>query len=89
MLIDLNADLGEGAGHDAELMRWITSANICCGAHAGGPEEMRATVELAQRQASSSARTPATRIGPTSAASPWNSSRTLSRVSAFAKSPRS
>ncbi len=50
MLIDLNADLGEGAGHDAELMRWITSANICCGAHAGGPEEMRATVELAQRQ---------------------------------------
>ena len=35
MLIDLNADLGEGAGHDAELMRWITSANICCGAHAG------------------------------------------------------
>ncbi len=49
MLIDLNADLGEGAGHDAELMRWITSANICCGAHAGSPEEMRATVELARR----------------------------------------
>lgn len=50
MLIDLNADLGEGAGHDAELMRLITSANICCAAHAGGPEEMRATVELARRQ---------------------------------------
>ena len=50
MLIDLNADLGEGAGHDAELMRLITSANICCGAHAGGPEEMRATVELARRE---------------------------------------
>ena len=49
MPIDLNADLGEGAGHDAELMPWITSANICCGAHAGSPEEMRATVELAQR----------------------------------------
>lgn len=50
MLIDMNADLGEGAGHDAGLMRWITSANICCGAHAGSPEEMRVTVELAQRQ---------------------------------------
>ena len=49
MVIDLNADLGEGAGHDGELMRYITSANICCGAHAGGPEAMRATVELAQR----------------------------------------
>ncbi len=49
MLIDLNADLGEGAGHDGELMRHLTSANICCGAHAGGPEEMRATVELARR----------------------------------------
>ena len=50
MLVDLNADLGEGAGHDAELMRWITSANVCCGGHAGGPDEMRAAVELARRQ---------------------------------------
>ncbi len=49
MLIDLNADLGEGSGHDADLMRHITSASICCGAHAGGPEEMRAAVELARR----------------------------------------
>ena len=49
MLIDLNADLGEGAGHDAELMGWITSANICCGAHAGGPEDMRIAVAAARR----------------------------------------
>lgn len=47
--IDLNCDLGEGAGHDAELMPWITSANIACGAHAGDPATMRATVELAVR----------------------------------------
>ena len=47
--IDLNCDLGEGAGHDAELMPLITSANIACGAHAGDEATMRATVELAQR----------------------------------------
>jgi UPF0271 protein len=45
--IDLNCDLGEGAGHDAELMPLISSANIACGAHAGDDATMRATVELA------------------------------------------
>jgi len=47
MLIDLNADLGEGAGTDADLMPLITSANVCCGAHAGGPELIWETVQLA------------------------------------------
>lgn len=47
--LDLNCDLGEGAGHDAELMPLITSANIACGAHAGDDATMRATVELALR----------------------------------------
>jgi 5-oxoprolinase (ATP-hydrolysing) subunit A len=47
--IDLNADLGEGAGFDAELMPLITSANICCGLHAGGPMEIAAALALAQR----------------------------------------
>lgn len=47
--IDLNCDLGEGAGHDAGLMPLITSANIACGAHAGDTETMRATVALAQK----------------------------------------
>jgi len=45
--IDLNCDLGEAAGHDAELMPFITSANIACGAHAGDAATMRATVALA------------------------------------------
>ena len=45
--VDLNCDLGEGAGHDAELMALITSANIACGAHAGDEATMRATVALA------------------------------------------
>jgi UPF0271 protein len=49
MRIDLNCDLGEGAGHDAELMPLITSANIACGAHAGDEATMRATIALAQR----------------------------------------
>ena len=47
--VDLNSDLGEGAGADAELMPFITSANIACGAHAGDAGTMRATVELARR----------------------------------------
>ncbi len=47
--IDLNCDVGEGAGHDAELMPFITSANIACGAHAGNLETMIETVELAAR----------------------------------------
>lgn len=39
--IDLNADLGEGFPNDRALLELVTSASICCGAHAGGPEEMR------------------------------------------------
>jgi 5-oxoprolinase (ATP-hydrolysing) subunit A len=48
--IDLNCDLGEGAGHDVELMPLVTSANIACGAHAGSLETMIETVELAAKQ---------------------------------------
>ncbi len=47
--VDLNCDLGEGAGHDAALMPLITSANVACGAHAGDEATMRATVALAQK----------------------------------------
>ncbi len=47
--IDLNCDLGEGAGRDAELMPFITSANIACGGHAGDEATMRATIALARR----------------------------------------
>jgi UPF0271 protein len=48
--IDLNSDLGEGAGHDAEIMNFITSANIACGGHAGDEGTIRATVDLAQKR---------------------------------------
>jgi 5-oxoprolinase (ATP-hydrolysing) subunit A len=47
--VDLNADLGEGAGHDDELLALVSSANIACGWHAGSPEIMRASI-LAARE---------------------------------------
>lgn len=46
MRMDLNADVGEECGDDAALIPLLTSANVCCGAHAGGPDTMRRTVAL-------------------------------------------
>ncbi|HEX6549621.1 MAG TPA: 5-oxoprolinase subunit PxpA [Gammaproteobacteria bacterium] len=46
-IIDLNADLGEGCGDDAAMLRIVTSANIACGAHAGDAETMQRTVQNA------------------------------------------
>lgn len=45
--IDLNADLGEGAPFDAELLQIVSSANIACGGHAGDGESMAVTVRSA------------------------------------------
>ena len=47
-MIDLNADLGEGAGTDDGLLQYMTSANVACGVHAGDAETIRRTVALAQ-----------------------------------------
>ena len=47
--IDLNSDLGEGAGQDDLVMPLISSANIACAAHAGDEATMDATVRLARR----------------------------------------
>ena len=44
--IDLNADLGEGLD-DALLLPLLSSANVACGLHAGGPAIMDRTVVLA------------------------------------------
>lgn len=46
--VDLNADVAEGCGQDDALMTLISSANICCGLHAGSPAEMRKTLQLAK-----------------------------------------
>lgn len=48
MAVDLNCDLGEGAGSDAELLALVSSANIACGAHAGDEAAMRDTVRRAR-----------------------------------------
>jgi len=53
--VDLNCDMGEsfGAwtlGQDAEIMPFITSANVACGFHAGDPGVMRQTVRRALAQ---------------------------------------
>ena len=37
--MNVNSDLGEGAGHDEEILSQIDSANVCCGAHAGSATE--------------------------------------------------
>jgi len=51
--IDLNCDMGEsfGAyklGMDEEVIKLITSANIACGYHAGDPNVMDRTVQMAK-----------------------------------------
>jgi UPF0271 protein len=49
MFVDLHCDLGEGCPHDAELMELITSANVSCGAHAGEPGDIFATLVAARK----------------------------------------
>ncbi|MCP4112587.1 MAG: LamB/YcsF family protein [Desulfobacteraceae bacterium] len=52
MKIDINCDMGESfgtykLGMDEEVIRYITSANIACGWHAGDPLVMDKTVKMA------------------------------------------
>ena len=52
--VDINCDLGESygafkVGNDAEIMPYITSANVACGLHAGDPLTMAQTVALAKK----------------------------------------
>jgi UPF0271 protein len=52
--VDLNCDVGESfgtyrLGTDEEVLRYVTSANIACGFHAGDPATMRRTVATAVR----------------------------------------
>ncbi len=53
--VDLNADIGEsfGAwkkGMDAEVLDFVTSANIACGWHAGDPVTMENTLRIAKNK---------------------------------------
>jgi 5-oxoprolinase (ATP-hydrolysing) subunit A len=49
LCVDLNADLGEGSGHDAELFELISSANIATGFHAGDSDTMHAAISEAKK----------------------------------------
>lgn len=51
--VDLNSDVGESFGNysigdDSNVLRYVTSANIACGWHAGDPMVMDATIKLAK-----------------------------------------
>lgn len=53
LMIDLNCDLGESfgryeLGEDQAMMQLVTSINIACGFHAGDPNVMAHTVNLAK-----------------------------------------
>ncbi|HYF80744.1 MAG TPA: 5-oxoprolinase subunit PxpA [Symbiobacteriaceae bacterium] len=54
MHVDLNCDMGESFGTyqlglDEQVMPLITSANVACGFHAGDPQVLRRSVELARK----------------------------------------
>ncbi|MDQ6743838.1 MAG: LamB/YcsF family protein [Candidatus Dormibacteraeota bacterium] len=44
--MNVNSDLGEGAGHDDEILPFIDSASVCCGVHAGSVSE---SIRIARR----------------------------------------
>ncbi|HEY3662521.1 MAG TPA: 5-oxoprolinase subunit PxpA [Chthoniobacterales bacterium] len=48
LTVDLNADLGEGAAGERELLTLVSSANIACGFHAGDPNSMTASIIAAK-----------------------------------------
>jgi len=50
MKIDLNSDLGEGAGHDDEILSLVSSANIACGFHAGDPASIFNSIRAAKEK---------------------------------------
>ena len=48
IIIDINADVGEGLGNESELLPLVSSCNIACGGHAGNFETMRAVIKSCQ-----------------------------------------
>jgi UPF0271 protein len=45
--VDLNCDMGEGMDNEAQIMPFISSANIACGFHAGNDYTIKKTIEIA------------------------------------------
>jgi len=46
--IDINCDMGEGIGNEAQLLPFITSCNIACGGHAGDASTMLQIASMAK-----------------------------------------
>jgi len=49
IIIDINADVGEGLNNEAQLMPYLSSCNIACGGHAGDDQIMAKVVKLAKK----------------------------------------
>ncbi|MGB5983253.1 MAG: 5-oxoprolinase subunit PxpA [Nonlabens sp.] len=47
--VDINCDLGEGAGHDEQIMPIISSCNIACGGHSGNKTSIKTALLLAKQ----------------------------------------
>ncbi|MEW2922197.1 5-oxoprolinase subunit PxpA [Muricauda sp. ANG21] len=47
--IDINCDVGEGVGNEAEILPFISSCNIACGGHAGDTVTMLQIVQMAKQ----------------------------------------
>jgi len=47
--IDINADVGEGIGNEAQLIPYLSSCNIACGGHAGDVSTMTNVLKLAKQ----------------------------------------
>ncbi len=52
--VDINCDLGESygsfkVGSDTQIMKYITSANVACGFHAGDPVTIEQTITTAKK----------------------------------------
>lgn len=87
--IDLNCDLGEsfGAytiGMDAEVLPFVSSANIACGFHAGDPSVMQKSVLLCKKYGVQVGAHPACQICRGLDAAKWQSLlRRLRRMSSI------
>jgi len=46
-IVDINCDVGEGLGNETDLIPYISSCSIACGAHAGDEKTISEVVKLA------------------------------------------
>lgn len=49
IIIDVNADVGEGIGNEEKLLPLVSSCNIACGGHAGNLETIHEVLSIAKK----------------------------------------